>query len=550
MGDLSLFKLFKQHVDEYNLASFVDGSLIKMVSNFVQSYSMTTESAEIDIRAMILDIGGEELLVSSEFCSWLYNSLPEKLKFDISDSDRVKLSESRKKMGRDFLRKCARIFPEYVALVNTETEPKFNREFLKVSPHTDRKPIDFDNSMEKIFLNLHFYQKNAKYELFNSLILGNAPSALLQLPTGAGKTKTAVEFLIDYLRILDTSSTNRRKVIWVSHSSELCQQSKDSFVSCWKYRGDREINIVEFFGKSKIDDLIKKDVSSDSIVFASFQKMHSQLKKNTVQFDSFFEDTAFIVIDEAHISTAPTYLDVLEKLQSYSNNVKLLGLTATPGRSKVVQDNDESKFLAEIYSRNLVTLRDSKGHPLDNPIAYLQNLKYLAKLDFKSLEVTSKAVKGQENDSLLINGERNLTIVLETKELLNTSSKVMLFAGSVEHARFLNSAFQYLNISSAVIDSDMSRSIRSGLLEEFKNGDLELMINYGVLSTGVDIPKLEAVVIARPITSIVLFSQIIGRALRGINNGGREKNTILSLQDNVIGSPDFIYKYWKENWFN
>ena len=550
MGDLSLFKLFKQHVDEYNLASFVDGSLIKMVSNFVQSYSMTTESAEIDIRAMILDIGGEELLVSSEFCSWLYNSLPEKLKFDISDSDRVKLSESRKKMGRDFLRKCARIFPEYVALVNTETEPKFNREFLKVSPHTDRKPIDFDNSMEKIFLNLHFYQKNAKYELFNSLILGNAPSALLQLPTGAGKTKTAVEFLIDYLRILDTSSTNRRKVIWVSHSSELCQQSKDSFVSCWKYRGDREINIVEFFGKSKIDDLIKKDVSSDSIVFASFQKMHSQLKKNTVQFDYFFEDTAFIVIDEAHISTAPTYLDVLEKLQSYSNNVKLLGLTATPGRSKVVQDNDESKFLAEIYSRNLVTLRDSKGHPLDNPIAYLQNLKYLAKLDFKSLEVTSKAVKGQENDLLLINGERNLAIVLETKELLNTSSKVMLFAGSVQHARFLNSAFQYLNISSAVIDSDMSRSIRSGLLEEFKNGDLELMINYGVLSTGVDIPKLEAVVIARPITSIVLFSQIIGRALRGINNGGREKNTILSLQDNVIGSPDFIYKYWKENWFN
>ena len=73
MGDLSLFKLFKQHVDEYNLASFVDGSLIKMVSNFVQSYSMTTESAEIDIRAMILDIGGEELLLSSEFCSWLYD---------------------------------------------------------------------------------------------------------------------------------------------------------------------------------------------------------------------------------------------------------------------------------------------------------------------------------------------------------------------------------------------------------------------------------------------------------------------------------------------
>lgn len=550
MKDHSLFGLFEKHVDEYNLASFVDGMLIKMVSNFVQSYSMKTESTEIDIRAMILQIGGGELLISSEFCSWLYNSLPEEMKFKISESDAIKLKASGKKMGRDFLRKCARIFPEYVPLTNPEVETKSNREFQKVMPHTDLKPIDFDNSMEKVFLNLHFYQKNAKYELFKSLVLENKPSALLQLPTGAGKTKTAVEFLIDYLRILNTSSANRRKVIWVSHSSELCQQSKDSFIGSWNYRGDREIHVVEFFGKSKIEDLLVKDVGSDSIVFASFQKMHSQLKKSIVQFDKFFGDTDFIVIDEAHISTAPTYLDVLDKLQSYSPRVKLLGLTATPGRSKVVQDKDDNQFLAEIYSRNLVTLRDNSGYPLENPIAYLQELRYLAKLDFKSLDVTSKAEKGQEKDSLLISGERNLAIVLETKELLKTHTKIMLFAGSVQHARFLKSAFQYLNINSAVIDSNMSRSKRSELLEEFKNGEIELMINYGVLSTGVDVPKLDAVVIARPITSIVLFSQIIGRALRGIKNGGREKNTILSLRDNVIGSPDFIYKYWKENWFN
>lgn len=550
MKDINLKDLFRNHVDEYNLASFVESSLIKMVSRFVQSYSVKISSSELDIHSMILEIGGAELLMSSAFCNWLYNVLPDSSKFEITDSEKERLTSGDNKMSRTFFKKLARIFPEYSDLLGHKNTSFKVQDFLKVVPHTDIKPFDFLNSGEKVFLNLHFYQKNAKFELFRKLLIDNNSSALLQLPTGAGKTKTATEFLVDYLRTLDTSNYTRRKVVWISHSSELCQQSKDSFISCWQYRGDRELNVIEFFGSSSIKRLIEKDVDSDSIIFASFQKMHSQLQKSVVDFDDFFEDTAFIVIDEAHISTAPTYLEVLSKLRSFSSNSKLLGLTATPGRSKFVQNSDESDFLAEIYSRNLIRLRDQNGFQIDNPIAFLQELKYLAKLDFRTLEVTSKAPKGHETESLITSGERNLTIILETKELLRTKRKVMLFAGSVEHARFLNSAFKYLSVNSAVIDSSMTKLQRTQLLDEFKNGDCELMINYGVLSTGIDVPKLEAVVIARPITSIVLFSQIIGRALRGVNNGGRDQNTILSLRDNVIGSPDFIYRYWEENWFN
>ena len=550
MIDLNLKDLFKSHVDEYNLSSFVDSSLIKMVSQFVQNYSIKINSLELDIHSMILEIGGAELLMSSDFCEWLYNILPDTSKFEITVEEKKKLKSGQNKMNRTFLKKFARLFPEYSEILSESNKSLENKEFLKVVPYTNVKPFDFEKANEKIYLNLHFYQKNAKYELFRKLIFDNNSSALLQLPTGAGKTKTATEFLVDYLRILDTSNYTRRKVVWISHSSELCQQSKNAFIACWQYRGDRELNVIEFFGASSVKKLLEKDVGLDSIVFASFQKLHSQLQTSVVDFNAFFEDTSFIVIDEAHISTAPTYLEVLSKLQSYSSNSKLLGLTATPGRSKFVQNSDDSNFLAEIYSRNLICLRDQKGHQLENPITFLQELNYLAKLDFQTLEVTSKAVKGQETESLLTSGDRNLTIVLETKRLLRTSRKVMLFAGSVQHARFLNSAFKYLNVNSAVIDSSMSKIQRTQLLDEFKNGDCELMINYGVLSTGVDVPKLEAVVIARPITSIVLFSQIIGRALRGEKNGGRDNNTILSLRDNVIGSPDFIYKYWEENWFN
>ena len=111
MIDLSLKELFKLHVDEYNLASFVDSSLIKMVSRFVQSYSIKIKSSEIDIHSMILEIGGAELLMSSDFCHWLYQILPDMTKFEITDQERKKLITGQNKMNRSFLKKFARLFP-------------------------------------------------------------------------------------------------------------------------------------------------------------------------------------------------------------------------------------------------------------------------------------------------------------------------------------------------------------------------------------------------------------------------------------------------------
>tara|TARA_B110000027_G_scaffold85297_1_gene90546 strand:- start:1408 stop:3063 length:1656 start_codon:yes stop_codon:yes gene_type:complete len=550
MKEHNLRDLFKEHVDEYNLTSFVDGSLVRMVASFVQSYSLKTSSNDLDIRDIIIDVGGSELLMSTEFCRWLYSVIPNEYQFQITAGERNRLEETKKKVSKSFLRKMSRLFKEYGELLFHNPQIRTKEDFLKIIPFTGLKPLDFTRANEKIFLNLHYYQQAAKYELFEKLILNRDPSALLQLPTGAGKTKTAVEFLVDYLRSLNSLSSNRRRIVWISHSSELCQQSKDSFIQCWKYRGDRGINVIEYFGNTNIKMLTSQDDNSDSIVFASFQKLHSLLNRSIIKFNEFFEDTSFIVIDEAHISTAPTYLDVLNHLKSFSNSCKLLGLTATPGRSKSVSNQGENRFLSDIYSNNLVTLRDSAGYILEEPIAYLQQKEYLAQMEFKVLEITSKAESGSEKNVLLENGDRNFTIVLQTKELLRNSKKVMLFAGSVEHARFLNRVFKYFNIKSESIDSDMKRFERNTILNDFKNGELELLINFGVLSTGVDVPNLEAVVIARPITSIVLFSQIIGRALRGPKNGGREKNIILTVKDNVIGSPDFIYKYWEENWIN
>ena len=58
------------------------------------------------------------------------------------------------------------------------------------------------------------------------------------------------------------------------------------------------------------------------------------------------------------------------------------------------------------------------------------------------------------------------------------------------------------------------------------------------MTTGFDAPKTEAVVIARPTTSVVLYSQMVGRGLRGAQVGGTATCTVVDVVDNIINLPD------------
>jgi superfamily II DNA or RNA helicase len=79
------------------------------------------------------------------------------------------------------------------------------------------------------------------------------------------------------------------------------------------------------------------------------------------------------------------------------------------------------------------------------------------------------------------------------------------------------------------------------------------LCNFGVLTTGFDAPKTSAVIIARPTTSIVLYSQMIGRALRGVRVGGTAKAIVSTVVDTSI--PVFReiinqFTNWDAQWKN
>jgi hypothetical protein len=426
-------------------------------------------------------------------------------------------------------------------------------------------PIDInetDIEIPKEYLNLHDYQKRIK-DTATKILLGNEKKKfMIHMPTGSGKTKTCVETIIDYLR---TAISEEGFVIWFAHSKELCDQAYLTLKNMWRFRGDENLDFYKVFGDSDINlNILNK---KRAVLFIGFQKFNSILNSNDSDIRSFRTKIAnrarLVVVDEAHKSMAPTYKNAIDYCQNNFGDCKLIGLTATPGRTN--DNSEENAFLANYFDDNLITIKDDAGIEQTNPLLYLQEENVLAKIDETILEfdltINMKLTSNAEDltatqleeiaKQAVINPFRNIKILETVKELIQIDPKesILIFAASTEHCLVLDMILKKEGISSDYILGTSKKETRDSIIEDFKNKNLNVLINYGVLSTGFDAPKLNTLIIARTINSNILGSQIIGRALRGKRNGGNSMNKIIVLKDNITGlNPSFLFSYWESFW--
>ena len=82
----------------------------------------------------------------------------------------------------------------------------------------------------------------------------------------------------------------------------------------------------------------------------------------------------------------------------------------------------------------------------------------------------------------------------------------------------------------ASITADTPPEQRKHWLDMFRDTEDDepcVLFNYGVLTTGFDAPLTSAAVISRPTKSLVLYSQMVGRVIRGTRVGGTPEAEIL-----------------------
>ena len=265
------------------------------------------------------------------------------------------------------------------------------------------------------------------------------------------------------------------------------------------------------------------------------------------------ENLSLVVVDEAHKISAPTYLQALEMLANKFTSV--VGVTATPGRAAF--DDKSNQALANIFQSNL--LKPDLGK---NPIVTLRNMGVLAevvhleiqtglKFDIEFSEnpldsdITSRSLK-----RIAESPQRNQLIANTVKNEVDHGNPVIVFSCNVEHSKTLCALLAVTGVRSSYIDHTKTYGARKKTISDFKNGTTDVIVNYGVLSTGFDAPRIRSVIITRPTASIVLYSQMIGRGLRGEAVGGNKYCRVIDINDNFerYGNLEKIYSHFSEFW--
>lgn len=437
---------------------------------------------------------------------------------------------------------------EEVVLRHYQSKPIALEKFLcwpQTSGKADSKPEQTSGivSPERP---LRYYQLMGVREILRKL--EENLRCLYQAPTGAGKTRTAMAVVARHF-----CRHGPTKVLWLASTTELVDQACKAFQQEWQYAGDTDAVMYDWKGGGQKFNP-SSATNKNTMLVASVQLLALLPDEISVLQDA----VSLIIFDEAHQSLAPTYQNILSRLLK-GKGCKLLGLSATPIRT---ESEDASNELAAMYHHNKIKIH-SDGK---NPIEFLVSKGYLAKTQFEKFNFKlqntpkPKPVSNDYSKKLLEwlgkSVERNDAIVKYVKKIIDQGRlRILVFTPTILSARYCALMLKSLHDFGYYycISGDTNRLLRKRNLAKFASSDPDpvVIFNCQVLTTGFDEPKTDAVMVARPTQSETLYTQMIGRALRGPESDGTKNAYIYNFADqNLEGYNRLIdlFETFEKSW--
>jgi hypothetical protein len=227
-----------------------------------------------------------------------------------------------------------------------------------------------------------------------------------------------------------------------------------------------------------------------------------------------------IVVDEAHHAAAPSYRRILD----YFNSSLTLGVTATPQRSDNTRLTDV--FDEIVYYKTIVDLIE------EGWLSRIVGYRIKTDTDISEVQTREGDYVSSQLEDTINTPERNAIIVASYMEICN-NSKAIAFCAGVQHAHDLATSFQQASIKAEVIVGSTPSEERHQILARFASGETRVLVNVGVLTEGFDEPSVEAIILARPTRSTLLYTQIVGRGTRLFE--GKEHCKVLDFADTTKG---------------
>ena len=329
-----------------------------------------------------------------------------------------------------------------------------------------------------------------------------ATKALIHMATGLGKTSVAVFDVIKFREEFRAEHGREPRVLFTCNRNEIIEQAAERFEAFIP-----DLSQGFYAGADKERDA--------DITFATLQSLYGSLK----EFDP--EEFDYIIYDEAHHNKAETFEAVVTHFQPSFQ----LALTATPDR--LDEENIRELFGHEIYSKGLAqALAEGLLATPDYHIVFDDAVKAAMESGFEPDTLA-------ELNQLFANKPRNEVIARNIKEEMGRIGlefgdvKTIVFCQNIDHAEEMAKLLDGEAYHSGIKNKKEKRRI----LENFKNGENQIICTRDMFNEGVDIPDARLLVFLRSTSSQTIFEQQLGRGLRKYT--GKEIVSVFDFVANV-----------------
>ena len=389
--------------------------------------------------------------------------------------------------------------------------------FATVSSSDDRPRFEITRAAIPIQPLLDF-QKTVYSNLRDVLKSPNG-RGLVVMPTGSGKTRTAVQSVIDSIH---EEKIPPYGIVWIADRDELCEQAIETFRKVAEQRCRIPLHLWRYW-KGNICDI--HDTSEvkivPGIVVTSIQTLQRRIKNNDPIAMLILNKSNLFIVDEAHRN-----LGWIEKMHNQlmmnQNQAVLVGLSATPFR----RVDAESGRLATIFSWNAITPFEGGAESPEMVIETLVEMGVLANRQNKSIRELGIKSQGIGDD-----GQLKICIEIVKQLIENNHQSIIVFTPNVEWANLAASilSLQCDDVVAESLSSETPPLIRRKIIHSFREKECRVLFNCEILTTGFDAPKTDAVIISRPAMKPhdPLFLQMVGRGLRGPEFGGTKNCTVV-----------------------
>ena len=351
------------------------------------------------------------------------------------------------------------------------------------------------------------YQIEAVDSLWN-FFKTKTGNPIVALPTGTGKSVIQAMFLESIFRLYPA-----QKILCLTHVKKLIEQNHAKLLQIWPTAP------AGIFSAG-----LKRKDTKNKIIFGGIASVVRHAKE--------FGKVHIVIVDEAHLVSTKEesmYQAFFAELKLLNPHLKIIGMTATPWRQKQGKITDDGIFTDICY--DITGIGEFNKLIKDGYLCPLVPKRTELLLDVTGVHKVGGDFNAAELQLAVDKDEITYAALKETIEKSTDRNHWLIFASGIDHATNISSMLNHMGVTSRVAHSKLPQAECDANINDWLAGKFTAIVNNGMLTTGIDFPALDLIVMLRPTSSVSLWVQMLGRGTRPFE--GKLNTLVLDFAGNT-----------------